>query len=332
MTALDMTRQEMGEVIGALNGMSGAGVSVLNEGQLGFALEKPRMSLCGRELYPELHQKAAVLMETLCKSHALTDGNKRAAVMAAEYVASINGSTLVVPLKTARLTVDCAMDAGDEMSGEIAAWFKTHIARDELELAVMLEEVVEERDAAAALLDQGRRGEAERIADGWLAFDSNPEGKRAWSELVEKWSRASAPRRGSPGAWPHFSPWLSLSRGLYTGCSVPRLAALPEPRAAGPVYTGHGPEELERAEAHIKRSVEELRSPRCGADALWNAGLLLESFGRHMAAVRIYDRLLSAGGRDTRHALSRKLVNLALGERYEEARAVADHLAGAARR
>ena len=165
MTVLDMDRSDMDEVINALDGSSSTRVSVLNEGQLGFALGKPGMVLYGTELHPELHQKAAVLMETLCKSHTLTDGNKRASVMAAEYLANINGATLVVPLKTARLAVDCAMDADDRMSEEIAAWFKAHIARDEMELAVMLEEVVEERDVVTALLDQRRYDDAEQIVD-----------------------------------------------------------------------------------------------------------------------------------------------------------------------
>ena len=152
MTVRDLTRQDMDGVISNLNNNFNTNVSVLNEGQLGFALDKPRMSLHGRVLYPEMHQKAAVLMETLCKSHTLTDGNKRASVMAAEYLANINGATLVVPLKAARMAVDCAMDADDRMSEEIAAWFKTHIARDELVLAVMLGELVEGPVMAASPL------------------------------------------------------------------------------------------------------------------------------------------------------------------------------------
>ena len=108
------------------------------------------MSLRGRVLYPEMRQKAAVLMETLCKSHTPTDGNKRASVMAAEYLASINGATLVVPLKAARMAVDCAMDADDSMSEEIAARFKTHITRDGSELAVMLVGLVDGLGMVAA--------------------------------------------------------------------------------------------------------------------------------------------------------------------------------------
>lgn len=328
MTVRDLTRHHMDVVINNLNNNFNADVSVLNWGQLGFALDKPRMSLHGRALYPEMHQKAAVLMETLCKSHTLTDGNKRASVMAAEYLANINGATLVVPLKVARMAVDCAIDADDKMSAEIVAWFKVHIARDEIELAVMLEELVEERDMVSSLLDQRRDKEAEQVADRWLAFDSNPESRQAWSSLVEKWERMDGAQGRDPMSMKaYFSPWLSLGGGLRIG-KIPRLPALADGRIANPVYVGHGSEDLERAEEHVKRSVERLRDPSCGAGALWNAGIVLENFGYYKSAVRVYDRLLGMDDTDdVRLVLSHKLVSLAFSGRYTEAHAVVDRLA-----
>lgn len=315
--------------LNALVSSSNTHVSILNEGLLGFALDKPSMSLRGMEIYPELHQKAAVLMETLCKSHTLTDGNKRASVMAAEYIANINNAILVIPLKTARLAVDCAMDADDEMTGEIVAWFKSHIARDELELAVMLEEMVEERDIVSALLDQRRYDEAEQIVDGWLAFGSHPESRQAWSKLVEKWRDRDHVRRHDPLATkPYFSPWLSLGGGLHIDDMMPRFPPLPEARIAKPLYVGHGLEELEKAYVHTRQSVERLRDPSCDAGALWNAGITLENFGHYKAAVRVYNRLLERGDvSNARHVLSHKLVSLVFGEEYEEAHAVVDRLA-----
>ena len=330
MTVLDLRRSEMDEVINTLNIDFGANASVINEGQLGFALEKPAMSLHGRVLYPELHQKAAVLMETLCKSHTLSDGNKRASVMAAEYLASINGAILVIPLKTARLAVDCAMDAGDEMSEEIAAWFKTHVAHDELELAVMLEEVVEERDMAAALLDQHRYDEAGQVVDGWLAFDSHPESKKVWSKLVEKWTeREETLGRGPFATRPHFSPWFSLSGGLHINDRVPRHPSISDDRIAHPVYSGHKLADLAKVDSHVKKSVERLRDPSCDADNLWSAGLMLENFGHHWSATRIYDRMLREDG-DSTHVLSHQLVSLAFSGQYERARGVLDRIAARA--
>ena len=329
MTVLDMKRSDMDEVINALDSSSDTRVSILNEGQLNFAIEKSSMSLHGKVLYPEMHQKAAVLMETLCKSHTLTDGNKRASIMAAEYLANINGGILVIPLKTARLAVDCAMDADDKMSEEIAAWFKTHIAHDELELAVMFEEVVEERDVVTTLLDQRRYDEAEQIVDDWLAFGSNPEGKQVWSSLVKRWkSRDEVQRLNPMAARPHFSPWISLTSGLHIDDRMSRIPSLPDARIARPVHVGHSMEDLEKAEVHIRQSVERLRGMSCDADTLWNAGIMLENFGHYKPAVRFYDRLLDTGVEgNARHVLSHKLVCLAFSEQYAEAHATVDRLA-----
>ena len=120
-----------------------------------------------------------------------------------------------------------------------------------------------------------------------------------------------------------------MSGGLHVDY-MPRFPALPEARIASPLYMGHGIEELEKAGAHIEGSVEALRDPSCGADALWNAGMTLENFGQHKAAVRVYDRLLESGASEERSVLSRKLVCLVFAEQYEEARTVVDRLAGQA--
>ena len=151
----NLTMQDMNNVIKTLNLRHGANTEILNGGQLDFALQKPSMSLYGREMYPEMYQKAATLMESICKSHCLTDGNKRSSMMAAEYFVNINGATLVLPLKSIRLTVDCAMDADDKMSEELSMWFKTHIAVNPLQLSVMLEELIEEREIVTSLWKLG---------------------------------------------------------------------------------------------------------------------------------------------------------------------------------
>lgn len=54
----------------------GTDTAIMNRGQLEFILDKPRMVLYGKEQYPELYQKAAALMEAVCKAHVLGDGNK----------------------------------------------------------------------------------------------------------------------------------------------------------------------------------------------------------------------------------------------------------------
>lgn len=46
-------------------------------GLLDSAVHRPRVSVFGRDAYPGLDDKAAVLLESSVRNHALVDGNKR---------------------------------------------------------------------------------------------------------------------------------------------------------------------------------------------------------------------------------------------------------------
>ena len=131
-------------IIKHLGSTNDGGVAILNSGQMESALDEPRAVLFGHEQYPEIYQKVAILMEALTKAHCLSDGNKRFAMLAAEIMAHLNGATPVHPLKSIRFSVGTVMDAEDAMRDEIRLWFKTHLARDDTELAIMLERLGEE--------------------------------------------------------------------------------------------------------------------------------------------------------------------------------------------
>ena len=53
--------------------------SVRDMGLLIGAVERPAMRYGGRDVYPNLAAKAAVLMESLARNNSLFDGNKRLA-------------------------------------------------------------------------------------------------------------------------------------------------------------------------------------------------------------------------------------------------------------
>ena len=142
--------------------------------------------------------------------------------------------------------------------------------------------------------------------------------------------REEALRRDSLATESHFFPWFSLGSGLRINDRTTRYPAIREARVVSPVHAGHSLEDLEAADSYVRKSVERLRDPPCGADALLNAGLMLESFELYRPATRVYDRLLREGG-DLPHVLSRQLVRLAFSGRYDEAHAVLDRLAARAR-
>jgi hypothetical protein len=60
----------------------GATPQVRDHGLLESALARPRASALGRDAYPTIHEKAAALLHSIARNHALVDGNKRLALAA----------------------------------------------------------------------------------------------------------------------------------------------------------------------------------------------------------------------------------------------------------
>lgn len=72
-------------------------VAVRDYGLLGSALARPRATVFGEDVYPDLHLKAAALMHSLARNHALVDGNKRLAWTACRTFLAINGQGISAP-------------------------------------------------------------------------------------------------------------------------------------------------------------------------------------------------------------------------------------------
>lgn len=66
-------------------------------GLLEAAAQRPQTTLYGQEAYPTLPEKAAVLLESLTRNHALIDGNKRIGWLAMVVFLDLNGLTLDAP-------------------------------------------------------------------------------------------------------------------------------------------------------------------------------------------------------------------------------------------
>lgn len=67
---------------------------VRDYGLLESALARSRSTVFGQDAYPDLWTKAAALMESLGRNHALFDGNKRLAWTAAWTFLGLNGRPL----------------------------------------------------------------------------------------------------------------------------------------------------------------------------------------------------------------------------------------------
>lgn len=70
--------------------------AVRDIGLLESAAARPRTSAFGEDAYRNIHEKAAALMHSVAKNHALVDGNKRLALASAIAFYGLNGISLTM--------------------------------------------------------------------------------------------------------------------------------------------------------------------------------------------------------------------------------------------
>jgi death-on-curing protein len=98
------------------------------------ALHAPAAGFGDDDFYPDLVDKAAVLIVRLAKNHPLPDGNKRVAWVALRYFLVLNDWTWVEPP-----TVDeaehavLAIASGEWNETQTATWLRPRIAPDDSE-------------------------------------------------------------------------------------------------------------------------------------------------------------------------------------------------------
>jgi death-on-curing protein len=74
----------------------GPDVPVRDLGLLESALARPRATAFGADAYPGLEEKAAALLHSLARNHALVDGNKRLALAETIAFLGLNGRRLTL--------------------------------------------------------------------------------------------------------------------------------------------------------------------------------------------------------------------------------------------
>lgn len=96
-------------------------VVVRDAGLLAAAAARPQVTVFGDDAYPSFEEKAASLLHSLVRNHALVDGNKRLAWSAARVFYILNGRDLTYTVDDAEdLMVNAA--AGQWDVPQIAAW------------------------------------------------------------------------------------------------------------------------------------------------------------------------------------------------------------------
>lgn len=87
-------------------------------GLLEAAAARPAASAFGQDAYPGLDAKAAALLHSLARNHALVDGNKRLALAATIAFYGVNGRRLIL---TNDQAYDLVMAVADGRLDDVAA-------------------------------------------------------------------------------------------------------------------------------------------------------------------------------------------------------------------
>lgn len=92
-------------------------VVIRDHGLLESALARPQSSVFGEDAYPTLEGKAAALLHSLVRNHALVDGNKRLGLAGTIAFLGVNGRRLTLTNDQAYdLTIAVATGELDDVS------------------------------------------------------------------------------------------------------------------------------------------------------------------------------------------------------------------------
>ena len=103
------------------------GVVVRDMGLLASAVARPQTTVFGEDAYPALSGKAAALMHSLARNHALVDGNKRLAWAAARVFCLLNGHDVQFASVDDAEAMVLAVAAGDLDVPALASLLADHI-------------------------------------------------------------------------------------------------------------------------------------------------------------------------------------------------------------
>jgi len=103
----------------------GGSHGVRDLGLIESAVERPKATFDGVDLYPDIFTKAAVLMHSLLKNHAFVDGNKRTAYSSCGVFLKLNGYKLQ-NMHKASLKFAMNVENNSLELEEISNWLKKH--------------------------------------------------------------------------------------------------------------------------------------------------------------------------------------------------------------
>jgi death-on-curing protein len=111
---------ETEDLLGLAASLLGEPPPVRDLGLLASAAARPQATAFGEDAYPDLWTKAAALLHSILKNHALVDGNKRLGWLATAVFLEINGIDVTLVLNDAVYDFVMAVTIGSDEVDEIA--------------------------------------------------------------------------------------------------------------------------------------------------------------------------------------------------------------------
>ena len=104
---------------------AGTKASVRDFALLHSAVERPKATFAGKDLYHTIFLKAASLLQSLCLNHPFTDGNKRTSWLSTKRFLYVNGYHLKAKrMEAANFMV--LVDNEKPEIGKISSWLRKH--------------------------------------------------------------------------------------------------------------------------------------------------------------------------------------------------------------
>ncbi len=104
---------------------AGSIASVRDFSLLHSAIERPKATFGGQDLYPTIFAKAAALLHSLCLNHPFTNGNKRTSWVSTKRFLKINGYHLKAT-KSEAVSFMLGVDNDKLPLKDISLWLKRH--------------------------------------------------------------------------------------------------------------------------------------------------------------------------------------------------------------
>lgn len=98
-----------------------------DESMISVCVERHKTKVFGKNFFPHILQRAAVLMHSIINFHPFVDGNKRAALLSVDFYLHWNGYDFMIPEDADDFTISIAK--GEQGLNDILRWLERNTQR-----------------------------------------------------------------------------------------------------------------------------------------------------------------------------------------------------------